>query len=145
VLDTDVDYNVTEGRAAQFLNELNILAKIPKHDTVNRRSDKFCTVVRVAFLISSTSRAALRLTTNFMPLPCPNNGYNHYMDKLKNTESALSNIEKLDAQIATFIEMNQLSVRAPVPVAVDAVAMAHDRSYVPGKNADYSFVIYDQP
>jgi hypothetical protein len=106
VLDTDVDYNATEATATQFLNELNALTKIPKYDAVDRRFDKFPTVLRFAFLISSTSRAALRLATNFMPLPCPNTVYNHFLDKLKDAESALSNIEKLVDQIATSIEMN---------------------------------------
>jgi hypothetical protein len=67
------------------------------------------------------------------------------MDKLKDAESALSNIEKLDGQIATFIKMNQMPEHGPVSVAMDAVAMTHDRSYLPGKNVDYSFVIYSQP
>jgi hypothetical protein len=142
VLDTDVDYNAAEATATQLFIELNALAKIPKHDTLNRRFDKFPTVLRSAFLVSSTSRAALRLGMNFMPLPCPNKVYNHYMDKLKDAESALSNIEKLDDQIATFIEMNQLPEHMPVSVAVDPMPMTHDRSYLPGKNADYSFVIY---
>jgi hypothetical protein len=145
MLDTDLDHNATAAIATQFLNEFNTRAKIRKHDTVNRRFDKFPTVLRFALLISPISRAALRLVTNFMPLPCPNTAYNHYLDKLKDAESALSNIEKLDDRIAIFMEKNQLPDHAPVSVARDAMTMTHYPSYLPGKNADHSFVIYGQP
>jgi hypothetical protein len=143
VLDPDVDYNPTEDTTTKYLHELNTLATIPKHDTVNQNSANFPTVLHFAFGISSTSRSELRLVSNFMPLPCSSTAYNHYMDKLQNAESALSNIERLDEQIDNFVKMNDLPERAPVSVAVGATS--HDRSYLLGENADSAFVIYDQP
>jgi hypothetical protein len=41
--------------------------------------------------------------------------------------------------------MNNLQEGAPVSVAVGAMAMSADRSYLPSKDTDYSFVIYGQP
>jgi hypothetical protein len=54
-------------------------------------------------------------------------------------------LANLDGQINTFITMNNLTDGEPVSVAVDAMAMSPDRAHLPGKNADYSFVIYGQP
>jgi hypothetical protein len=77
-----------------------------------------------------------------MPLPCPNTVYNLNIGKLQHAESAVSNIERLDEQIDTFVKMNDLPEHAPVSIAVDAMTLSHDRSYLPGKNA---FVISRQP
>jgi hypothetical protein len=54
-------------------------------------------------------------------------------------------LENLDGQIDTFIQMNRLPQIKRVSVAVNAMAMSPDRSYLPGQNANYSFVIYGQP
>jgi hypothetical protein len=145
VPDSHIGYDAAPATSAEFLRELNELASIPEHDTVNRNYTNFPMVLDFAFLLSSTSRAALRLARRFMPLPCPNTVYAYYKDHLKAAESSLTNIENLDDQITTFIKMNKLPEHAPVSVAVDAMAMSPDRSYLPAKDADYSFVIYGQP
>jgi hypothetical protein len=54
-------------------------------------------------------------------------------------------IDKVDDQITTLVEMNSLPDGAFISVAVDAMAMSPDRSHLPGKTADDSFVIYGQP
>jgi hypothetical protein len=53
--------------------------------------------------------------------------------------------QQTDDQFTAFVEMNGLPDGAFVSVAVDAMAMTPDRSYFPGKAADYSFVISGQP
>jgi hypothetical protein len=50
-------------------------------------------------------------------------------------------INRLDHQVTAFVEMNGLPDGAFVPVTVDALAMRPDPSCLPGKTADYSFVI----
>jgi hypothetical protein len=110
----------------------------------NQNYDDFPTVMRFAFLISLTSAAALRLARKFMPLPSPQTVYNHYKEYMKSAKTCLSKLENLDSQISTFIGMNNLQEVAPVSVAVDVMATSADRSSLPSKDADYSFVIYDQ-
>jgi hypothetical protein len=62
VPDDNVGYD-TEGETPErFMEELNRLAGIQPGDTTNREFAEFPTVLEFPFLLSSTSRAAFRLT-----------------------------------------------------------------------------------
>jgi hypothetical protein len=128
-----------------LMRELNQLMSLPPTDMTNRNYDDFPTVIRFTFLICLTSAAILRLAKKFIPLPSPKTVHNHYKKHMKGTSTGLSELENFDNQISTFIGMNTLQERAPASVAVDGMVMSADRSYLPSKDTDYSFVIYDQP
>jgi hypothetical protein len=145
VLEAHVSYSTETELEMKFLEELNRLAQIPQADMTNRNDSNFPTVLRFAFLLSSTSAASLRLARRFMRLPCPTTVSNCSKSEIDNARCSLSEMDNLDDQITTFIQMNSLPAGTPVSVAVDAMAMSADRSCLPGKAADHSFVIYGQP
>jgi hypothetical protein len=147
VVDDCVGYSADQQLHERFLEELNRLSRLSATDMTNRNYDNFPTLLQFSFLISSTSTASLRLARLFMQLPCGKTVYNRYKGRMQEAKSGLSQLANLDAQIDTFIEMNKLPQNGTerVSVAVDAMAMTPDRSNLPRKNADYSFVIYGQP
>jgi hypothetical protein len=51
---------------------------------------------------------------------------------------------QIDSQIQLFLEMTKLPEQSVVSVAVDAMAMNADRSYLPSKKSDSVFVIFVQ-
>jgi hypothetical protein len=145
VVDDCLSFTGDKGLAVRFLGELNRLASLSPREMASLNYDDFPTLLQFAFLLSSTCAASLRLARLFMHLPCQKTVYNKYKRTMKDTKSGLSDLQNLDRQIDTFIGMNHLPNEEPVSVAVDAMAMSPDRAYLPGKNADYSFVIYGQP
>jgi hypothetical protein len=80
-----------------------------------------------------------------MTLPCQTTVSEYYKDETATVQSSLTNLDCLEGQIDTFIKMNGLPVGEPVSRAVDAMAMSADCFYLPGKEASYSFMLYDQP
>jgi hypothetical protein len=61
VLDADVGYGIEEETPKTFMEEFNRLGRMQPGDTTNRKFTEFSTVLQFAFLLSSTSQAALRL------------------------------------------------------------------------------------
>jgi hypothetical protein len=57
----------------------------------------------------------------------------------------LIDIKHVEDQIELFKQITKLPKRAFVSLAVDAIAMNPDRSYLPTKNSDYTFVVFVQP
>jgi hypothetical protein len=140
-----VSYDTGEDLVARFLDELNRLSAISKHDTINRDYSQFPTVLRFSFLLSLTSRAALRLARWFMTLPCQTTVLEYYKDETTTVQSSLTNLDCLEGQIDTFIKMSKLPAGELTSLADDAMAKSADRFYLPGKEASYSFVLYGQP
>jgi hypothetical protein len=109
------------------------------------RHDRHPTALKFGFRLSSISRPDLRLAKNFIPVPFQKAISNHYNDKVVSAQNVLKDITELDDEISLFITMNNFLPRSVVSVALDARAMNRDRSYLPSKDADYTFVIYGQP
>jgi hypothetical protein len=129
--------DIEEETPKRFMEELNRFAQMEPGDTMNRKFAEFPTVRRFAFLLSSTSRSALRLARHFLPLPCPKTACHHDQARVTNAKSALMDINRLDDQITAFVEINGLRDDAFVSVAADAMTMTPDRSCLPGNAPDY--------
>jgi hypothetical protein len=112
VLEAHVSYSTETELEMKFLKELNLLAQIPQADMTNRNYSNFPTVLRFAFLLSSTSAASLRLARRFMRLPCPTTVSHYYKSEIDNARCSLSEMDNLDDQITTFIQMNSLPAGA---------------------------------
>jgi hypothetical protein len=57
----------------------------------------------------------------------------------------LLGIQHVNEQIRLFIRSANLPDKVIVSVAVDAIAMNPDRSYLPSSKSDYAFVVFVQP
>jgi hypothetical protein len=101
--------------------------------------------LKFRFLLSSFSRSARRPATNFIPLPSQKTIFAHCKDLIAAAECSLPYVSKIDEKISLFIDLNKRPPDSVVLVAIDAVAMNPDRSYLPSKGADYGFVIDGQP
>jgi hypothetical protein len=67
VLDAKVGDDIEEETPERFMEELNQLPSLQPGDTTNRKFAEFSTMLQFAFLLSSTSRAAVRFARCFMP------------------------------------------------------------------------------
>jgi hypothetical protein len=103
VLNVDVSYSAEEELDAKFLDELNLLASIPRIDITHRKYSDLPTVLRFAYLHSSTSAAVLRFAWRVLPLLCTKIVFHHYESQMKQAKSFLSPIENLCGRISTFI------------------------------------------
>jgi hypothetical protein len=142
----DTGYTLSESPGwtpEDFQAELDHLraASTPKQ----RRYESCPTTVKLAFLVSALSRPALRLTRPFFPFPSDSTLRNLFREQHDAIATQLVEIEQVHAQIDLFIKTTKLPTNAVVSVAVDAIAMNPDRSYLPTKKSDYAFVVFVQP
>jgi hypothetical protein len=61
-----IGYDAKPDTAFEFLRGLNELSSVPPCDTTNGSYKRFPTILGLASLVSSTSRAVLRFTRRFM-------------------------------------------------------------------------------
>jgi hypothetical protein len=144
-LDAHVSYSIQPETSQKFMQEVNRFANTPAGQTMNRNFANFPTVQEFAFLLCSSSRAALRLARRFRPLPCPKTVHNDDKTQVKTENSALSDINQLDDQIRAFVAMDNFPDEAFMSVGVEAMAMTPDRSYLRGKGEDHCFVTHGEP
>jgi phenylpyruvate tautomerase PptA (4-oxalocrotonate tautomerase family) len=130
---------------SRYTSELNERSASVGSARKRIRYDRHPTALKCQFLLSSLSRLALRLAENFMSLSFQKTIDNHDNDKVVSARNILHGIPKLDGQISLFMTTNNLPPPSVVSVAIDAMAMNRDRSYLPSKDADYRCAIYRQP
>jgi hypothetical protein len=142
----DVRYRASDSLIARYGNELARLSRLTSTERKGvRYAVDYPISLKFAFLDSSLSRPAFRLTKNLIPLPSQTTVYNQYKDRIAAAEASLQDIEKLNEHISLFIELSQLPEKSIVSMAIDAMAMSPDRDYLPSEGSDYAFVIYGQP
>jgi hypothetical protein len=98
-----------------------------------------------AFILCSLSRPAFRLVRQFIPLPCERTIHTAFQSRKEKVGSQLINIGEVREQIQLFLDTTGLPEGSVVSVAVDAMAMNPDRSYLPTKQSEYAFVVFVQP
>jgi hypothetical protein len=142
----DVRYTANDSLIAKYKLELDKLSRLTSQERQGvRYATDYPLSLKFAFLDSSLSRPAFRLTKSFIILPSQTTVYNNYKDRIDAAEATLQDIDKLDEHISLFIELSELPENAIVSMAIDAMAMSPDRDYLPGEGSDYAFVIYGQP
>jgi hypothetical protein len=95
-------------------------------------------------LLTCISRQALDLARNFLPLPSYTIVYTHFGTGLYEVESNLTDISKVDLQIAELITANDLLLESLISLSIDAMAMTSDEHYLPAQDSDHAFVFYAQ-
>jgi hypothetical protein len=125
--------------------ELLKLLKEPWGHKNRRRFGSFPFSVKFAFLLACHSRPALDIARQFIPLPSYETIQKYYDMPLRTVERGLSDLALLKEQIQLSMSTTELPRGSFVSIAVDAMAMNHDSSYLPGKDSENEFVIYVQP
>jgi hypothetical protein len=112
----------------------------------NRRRYASCPfTLKFAFLLACHSRPALDIARQFLPLPSYETVQKYYDVPLRTVERGLSDLALLKQQIRLGMETTSLPGGSFVSIAVDAMAMNPDSSYLPANHSDNQFVIYVQP
>jgi hypothetical protein len=110
-----------------------------------RSYEKYPVTMKFAFLLLSTSRPAFHLLRDLHLLPSQKILFNHFALWIKEAETQLFALSKLDGQIARLVELRDLPADSPIPVVIDAVALTTDCSFLPVKGSDDTFVVYGRP
>jgi hypothetical protein len=63
---------------------------------------------------------------------------------IKEAETQLLALSKLDSQIPRLVELRDLPANSPIPVVIDAVALTLDCFFLPVKGSDYVLAVYGQ-
>jgi hypothetical protein len=96
-------------------------------------------------LLACHSRPALDIARQFLPLPSYETDQKYYDSEFRAVELGLSDLAVLKDQIARSMQTTSLPSGSFVSIAVDAMAMNPDSSYLPANHSDNEFVIYVQP
>jgi hypothetical protein len=71
--------------------------------------------------------------------------YTHFGTQFNDVESNLTDISKVDLQIAEFITANDLSPESLISLSIDAMVITSDEYYLPAQDGGHAFVFYVQP
>jgi hypothetical protein len=112
---------------------------------IGRRVSDCPISLRFGFLLTCISRQALDLARNFLSLPSYTTLYTHFGTRLNNMDSNLTDISKVDLQIAEFITTNNLSPESLISLSIDAMAITSNEHSLPAQDGDHAFVFYAQP
>jgi hypothetical protein len=129
----------------EYSHELLELLQIPWGRRNRRRFTNYPLSVKLAFLLACHSRPGLDIVRQFIPLPSYETVQKYYEIELRTTERGLSDLALLGEQIRLSTHTTSLPRGSFVSIAVDAMAMNPDRSYLPANHCDNEFVIYVQP
>jgi hypothetical protein len=119
--------------------------QIPWDEKQKRRFSDCPIALRFGFLLTCISRQALDLARNFLSLPSYTTLYTHFGTRLNDVESNLTDISKVDLQIAEFITANELSPKSLISLSIDAMVMTSNEHYLPAQDSEHTFVFYVQP
>jgi hypothetical protein len=128
-----------------FELELLELLKLDGTKKNRRRFAKCPFTLKFAFLLACHSRPALDIARQFLPRPSYETVQTYSGIQLRTTELGLSDLALLKDQIRLSMETTTLPNGSFVSIAVDAMAMTPDSSYLPGNHSENAFVIYVQP
>jgi hypothetical protein len=119
--------------------------QIPWDEKQRRRFSDYLISLRFGFLLTCIYRQVLDLAHNFLPLPSYTTLYTPFGTRLNDVEPNLTDISKVDLQVAEFITVNDLSPESLISFSIDAMAMTSDEHYLPAQDGDQAFVFYAQP
>jgi hypothetical protein len=128
-----------------YRQEVIDLMRIRWDEKQKRRFSDCPISLHFSFLLTHISRQAMDLARNCLPLPSYATLYTHFGTRLHDVESNLTDMSKVDLQMAESIAANDCSLEPLISLSIDAMVITSDEHYLPAQDGDQTFVFYIQP
>jgi hypothetical protein len=100
--------------------------------------------VKLGFPVFSLSRPVLQLLGRYLPFPCEKTIHRWFHTPKEQVIRQLTHLDQIDEQIQLFMKAINLPPNSVASLVVNVIAMNPDRSHLPSKGFEHTFVIFSQ-